>query len=282
MAALRFSGFALLLLLSACAHRAYYVFGPDTSTPPDVVTVTKDACRLDFRGLTLGRSTVADMRKRYFEILEQPPCKEVKLRFHRPGSPLVGAQFSPDAADVIMQIVIDSDPERPRLTDAAVIRAVAVPVVKSPSCSGGGPPPCETKPPTDTSTSSLVYVETSIETFIERLVPVEIIGHEPVPPPLPPETVIKRETVEKRYFERIVGPAVLGGGIIYALAYFQMLPFAAAGALRPRSGATRPQWSLEDPEAPPPPLAAADPNAPGLLRDPRVRVHARGFIKGSQ
>lgn len=282
---LRLACALLLLLAGGCAHRAYYVFGPegersegsgpietDDPDPPPNMTV----CQVDFRGVVLGEWTADQLRTWHWNTTRQRPCDDLELRFHRPGTSLTGGGITPAGTDILRQIAIDSNPERPHLTDAAVIRAVVSPRP------AGGPGPDEGDDGKKTGGGSGGTEPTDPAPAEPEPVAGGDVDQPPPAPPAPSSGTAgePRATGEKEStFNEMVGPALVGGGLVYALAFFQLLPLGGAAASpRPRPG--RPAVDVQQPSEGGAAASAGAAEEPELRRDPRVRVRAAGFGEG--
>ena len=108
-------GAAALLTASGCAQRTYVVFPPER---PELAP--QASCIVDLRGLEIGKSTVRQV-KAWRELIkrEQSECKELRLAFQ----PRAGKFERLEDHFIVVQLALDSDPERPALKDGPIVRA---------------------------------------------------------------------------------------------------------------------------------------------------------------
>jgi hypothetical protein len=299
---LRLAGLAALLLLASCAQRTYVVFPPDRETP-----MPSNRCILDFSEIELRSSTVARLKKwKEDTIRAQSDCRGLQLKFHQPGERLKGDGFEAPDNYLVVGIGLDSRPERPPLTYPPIIRAIVEPrphvVVVDPTpfvC----PDDLRCVPPDQVCTRPRCPIVVRV---VGRLVvpPPQLAFEIPEPPaktddPIagtpktgdqpdntddPDEDDPEQDGKKARQpdgpagIEQALPPALIGGGLVYALALLKMLPFAGgAGAAPFRPGPPRPSSGGQDVQEPGPAGPAG--NGDSRPRDPRVRLGKAGFAE---
>lgn len=285
-------GLAGLMLLAGCAQRTYVVFPPDRAAPRPV-----NSCVLDFSEIQLRRWTVAQIEKWKTATGGETNCGGLELVYHRPGERLKGDGFRPPDDYVVVGIGLDSRPERPALEYPPIIRAIVEPPpIDPPPIAWVCPDGLRCVPP-DQGCTRLRCPR--IHRVIGRLViPLPDLSFEvPEPPPRPPEPdddppdeprdppigdddsdkdkKAPRQPGEPGTLEEALPPALVGGGLVYALALMKMLPFVGSASSGPFRSGPGPSWGSEDVRAPGPAAPSGGENA--RPRDPRVRVSKAGF-----
>ncbi|HEX8623493.1 MAG TPA: hypothetical protein VF782_00290 [Allosphingosinicella sp.] len=290
-----------LILSPGCAQRTYVVFPPER---PDLQP--RATCIVDLRGLEIGKSTVSEVRA-WHETTKrrQPECRELRLAF-RPRAAVEREDERPADHFIVVQLALDSDPERPALKDGPIVRAHF--------CNPG---PNAANPCVERITEvvekivdlppEVIFIpgpETTRTITRWRTRETPPIPLPPLPPPCTPASsppcpngddddgkdddgkddpddadgkgpASGRESDGQggNGLSENVAPALVGGAIVYALAFFNMLPFA--GLARPGGFAARRFPDLdpgEDPATAPTPFPDASADAP---TDSRV-----GFEQG--
>lgn len=293
-AALRLAGLAVLLLLVSCAQRTYVVFPPDRATPPP-----PNSCILDFSDIGLRSWTVARLRQWADDAAAKADCGGLRLAFHRPGDRMKGRGFDAPDDYLVVGIGLDSAPERPALKYPPIIRVIVEPPPPG-TITDARPWVCPDHlrcvPPHQVCTA---WRCPRVTRMIGRLVipPAELsfaIPESPTPTPDPPggppdtpgdppddkddpgkDPEKPRQPGGPRTIEEALPPALIGGGLVYALALLKMLPFAGGGPAPFRPG---PGQSWGGQETPPPAPFAPASGGTAEPSDPRVRLGERGFL----